>query len=262
MNKASFKLKSTSLLAAIGLLLSSAVFAKSAADYQLPAATPVSVINMLNQADEQYGINTVSYIEDAGLYQVSTVNRKVFYFTGTGKYLIYGELVNLESKENLTESLRKQISVLDYDSLPFVDGFSDVAKPKEGEKSYRVAVFTDVDCPFCKRMESYLQHHEENLTIDYFLYPIESLHPGARETSEKVMCSSNPVKALRTHMNGGHMGNIEVTQECKEKVARTMAFGKEHGFTGTPTLIFANGAVLPGAPKSLADFMAIVKDQK
>ena len=49
----------------------------------------------------------------------------------------------------------------------------------------KLVVFTDPDCPFCKRLEHTLKDID-NIEITYILTPIESLHPDAKEKSNLI----------------------------------------------------------------------------
>jgi thiol:disulfide interchange protein DsbC len=107
-----------------------------------------------------------------------------------------------------------------------------------------MAVFSDPDCPFCRRVENDLAKLD-NVTIYMFLYPIESLHPKAPEVSRRIWCSPDKIKAWDDYMQRGVQPGGD--GECANPVDRIVEFGRKKGINGTPTLIFANGDRVPGA---------------
>ena len=56
-------------------------------------------------------------------------------------------------------------------------------------------VFTDVDCPFCARLEQTLQD-VDNVTVYNFMYPIDSLHPAARNKQKAIWCAKGSPRRL------------------------------------------------------------------
>ncbi len=84
-----------------------------------------------------------------------------------------------------------------------------------------------------------------DVTIYTFLYPIESLHPGATEKAKAIWCSQDRVKAWNDFMlkrNGP-----ETKSSCDTPVDKIVEFGQKKGIRATPTLVFADGEVIPGA---------------
>jgi thiol:disulfide interchange protein DsbC len=106
-------------------------------------------------------------------------------------------------------------------------------------------VFSDVDCPYCKRLEQHELTNIDNVTVYTFLYPIEQLHPDAANKSKLIWCASNRVKAWNDWIFNNQLpkttGNCEVPLEKVGELARKV------GVTSTPTLIFADGKRMLGA---------------
>ena len=73
------------------------------------------------------------------------------------------------------------------------------------------------------------------------------LHPDAPKKSRQIWCSKDPLKAWHDHMRGGKDVDAKASDRCKNPIDETIALGNKLNFTGTPTLIFANGEVVPGA---------------
>ena len=76
------------------------------------------------------------------------------------------------------------MSRVNFEDLPL----SDAIKVVKGNGERTIAIFSDVDCPYCKRLEKEELINVDNITIYTFLYPL-AIHPKARAKSEKIWCS-------------------------------------------------------------------------
>ena len=172
-----------------------------------------------------------------GLYEVR-VGTDVFYSNETGDYLIQGELIDTKAQRNLTEDRINQLTAVDFKNLPLKDAIKIV----RGKGERKLAVFEDPNCGYCKRFERDLQNID-NVTVYLFLYPI--LSPDSAEKSRNIWCASDRVAAWQDYMV---RDKAPAAATCDTgTLQRNLAFGRKHKITGTPTLIFANGARVPGA---------------
>ena len=173
----------------------------------------------------------------AGLYEVR-MGTDLFYSDAKGNYLIQGELFDTRAKRNLTEDRINKLTAVDFSALPLNDAFTIV----RGDGKRKLAVFEDPNCGYCKRFERDLQN-VDNITIYLFLYPI--LSPDSAEKSRNIWCASDRVAAWQDYMV---RDKAPAAATCDTgALQRNLAFGRKHKITGTPTLIFANGARVPGA---------------
>ena len=172
-----------------------------------------------------------------GLYEVR-IGTDVFYTDAKGNYVIQGELIDTKARRNLTEDRINKLTAVDFSELPLKDAFTIV----RGDGKRKVAVFEDPNCGYCKRFERDLQN-VDNITVYLFLYPI--LSPDSAEKSRNVWCAKDRVAAWQDMMV---REKVPAAASCDTAaIQRNLAFGRKHKITGTPTLIFANGARVPGA---------------
>src|SRR5262249_14204248 len=108
----------------------------------------------------------------------------------------------------------------------------------------KLVVFSDADCPFCARLEKTLKDVDD-VTIYTFLFPIDSLHPDAARKSSIIWCSPDRVKAWDEFFNSGKLPDNN--GDCETPLAKTQALGQQLHFNATPTLVFADGSIVPGA---------------
>lgn len=172
-----------------------------------------------------------------GLYEVR-IGTDLFYTDAKGNYVIQGELIDTKARRNLTEDRITKLTALDFAALPLQDAFTIV----RGNGKRKVAVFEDPNCGYCKRFERDLQN-VDNVTVYLFLYPI--LSPDSAEKSRNIWCAKDKTAALHDYML---RDKTPTAASCDTSaLQRNLAFGRKHKITGTPTLIFANGARVPGA---------------
>lgn len=171
-----------------------------------------------------------------GLYEVVT-GEHLFYTDEKVQYLIDGSIYDLRTKDmhNITEERSRQLFAIDFSKLPL----ELAVKKVKGNGQRKMAYLTDPNCGYCKKLEGELRNMD-NVTLYLFLYPI---FPGSDEKVKGVWCSKDQVKAWDDLM----LNNVQpTTGTCDTPSEKVLEFGKKLNVTGTPTLIFADGAKVPG----------------
>jgi len=166
------------------------------------------------------------------------VGTEILYTDDKGTFLIGGPLLDLKTKENVTEARLRQVTAIKFEQLPL----DDAIKIVRGNGSRKIAIFEDPNCGYCKRFERDLQGVTD-ITVYVFLYPI--LAADSAEKSKRVWCSTDKGKAwldtmLREQVPAGDAA-------CTTPIDKNLAFGQSKRITGTPTIIFENGERVPGA---------------
>jgi thiol:disulfide interchange protein DsbC len=173
----------------------------------------------------------------SGLYEV-LVGNDLFYTDTSGKYLIQGEIIELASGKNITEQRQTDLNRIKWTDLSPANAIKNV----RGNGSRQLAVFSDPNCGYCKRLEKSLQQLD-NITIYTYLIPI--LSPDSAQKSKQIWCSADPYKSYIDWMINGIAPSGK--SDCATPLDKNMAFAKTYGITGTPTLFFADGSRFPGA---------------
>ncbi|HVK54341.1 MAG TPA: DsbC family protein [Burkholderiales bacterium] len=187
-------------------------------------------------------IEKVTKTKFGGLYEIYAPEWRtpIIYTDANGSFLIAGSVYDLKSGENMTGGRLSELTQIDFNALPFNLAF----KVVKGTGARKLAVFSDPDCPFCKRLESEL-NKVSDVTIHYFLLPIDSLHPQAREKSKSIWCSPDRAKAWYDFMLRDVAPTAAAT--CDSPVDKLTEVGAKLRINGTPTIYFANGRKVPGA---------------
>jgi thiol:disulfide interchange protein DsbC len=174
-----------------------------------------------------------------GLYEVM-LDDNLVYTDPSAAYVFVGSLYDTATKQNLTEARARKLNRVDVAKLPYDLAFKRV----KGDGSRKLIIFSDADCPFCHRLETEMKGLD-NVTIYTFLFPIDQLHPNAAQKSKQIWCSADKAKAWDTFFASGKLPDNK--GDCGDPVAKTQALGNSLHINATPTLIFADGTMIPGA---------------
>lgn len=170
----------------------------------------------------------------AGLYEV-VIGDQLLYTDEHGEYIFDGNVIEAKSRRDLSAERRRVLFAVDFDKLPLELAMKKV----KGNGKRKLAIFTDPNCPYCKRLEKELSG-VSNVTLYFFMYPI---FPNSAEIVRNVLCSKDPVKAWDDWM----LSEIRPAKAvCKTQTDKVMALGQKLHVNGTPNLIFDNGIQSPG----------------
>jgi thioredoxin-related protein len=143
-------------------------------------------------------------------------------------------------RETLDFSLRHAGPAGALDVLPLDLSFKIV----KGNGARRVAVFSDPDCPYCKRLEKSLIGVTD-VTIYVFPYLLTQNHPDALRKASLLWCSANPGAAWERWMQADVLPTS--SPHCATPFDAVTSLGNTIGVRGTPTIVFDDGTVIPGA---------------
>jgi thiol:disulfide interchange protein DsbC len=182
-------------------------------------------------------VDTVRKVPYGGLYEV-IVGGDIFYTDAKGDFLVAGSIIDLKTKENVTELRARQVNAIKWDTLPL----DQAIKIVRGKGTRKIAIFEDPNCGYCKRFERDLQGVDD-LTMYIFLYPI--LSPDSVEKSKAIWCAPDRAKVWLDHMVRD--AAISGDTKCATPIDKILALGQSKRVQGTPTIVFENGDRVPGA---------------
>lgn len=164
----------------------------------------------------------------------------VAYLTEDGRYLLQGELIDLDEDRNLTqESMaagRLELMQESSDAGSIIFGPDDAA--------HTVTVFTDIDCTFCRKLHREIAaYNEEGIAVRYLLYPRSGPNTRSWEKAEEVWCADNRRAAMTDAKNDKALpaANCDATA-----IAKQFEVGMSVGLSGTPAIIMPNGDLISG----------------
>lgn len=205
----------------------------------LPAAADKAIDNIRDMLSKRFPnvvIHSVERTTMPGLIQV-VAGSQVVYFDEAGKYMLDGSLVELDSRRNLTEEALGQVRLNAIGKLPESEML--VYQPKQVD--HTVTVFTDIDCPYCRKLHNEMDEYmANNIKVRYVFLPFKG--PHSYKTSVSVWCSDDRNTALDIAKAGG-----EIEEEsCPHPIAKHEEIARELGIRGTPAIMMEDGTLLPG----------------
>jgi len=181
-------------------------------------------------------IEAVAKTPYLGLYEVR-LDGELLYTDEKMNYLFSGNIIDAKTMQNITEKRLRDLTAIKWENLPL----DAAVKTVRGNGKRILAVFSDPNCPYCKRFEKDLAK-VDNITIYTFLYPI--LSQDSHDKTRAVWCSADKSKAWNDLMLNN---TVPVAARCDTPIEKNVELGRKYRVTGTPTLVFANGTRVPGA---------------
>jgi len=183
-------------------------------------------------------IDSIAPAPVPGLYEV-IYGADVLYLTEDGKHLIQGDIYALDTRTNVTEAKRaagrsRIMASIDPDTMI-------IFKPEKTR--YVVSVFTDIDCGYCRKLHSEINSYlSRGIEIRYLAFPRTGVNTPSYFKAVTAWCAKNRQQALTLAKTGADIP----FRTCDNPVDEHLAVARELGVSGTPTLVLADGSILPG----------------
>lgn len=167
-------------------------------------------------------------------------NKMPVYLHYSKRYLVTGDVVDLQTRQSLTKERFIDLNRVDVASIPIDDAVV-IGDPKAPVK---VIVFDDPECPFCQKIHPEMkQVVEQRPDVAFWikLLPLK-IHPNARKKAEAIICAKS-AQMLEDSLAGKPLPE----PSCQtDQVDKNEAEAARLGVRSTPTLILPDGRVMPG----------------
>jgi thiol:disulfide interchange protein DsbC len=215
------------------------VRAAATAGAQNSASDESEIRRLMSEKFPGLDIVSISKSPYFGLYEVFSGDQLV-YTDAKVTYVMVGNVIDPATRSNLTEERLQSLRAIAISDLPLDQSIKIVRG--NGEK--KVVVFSDADCPYCKQFEKTLAGMD-NITAYVLLYPIDQLHPDAARKSRMIWCSPDRQKAWLDFMLQNKLPTND--GNCETPLPQLQALAQKYKVVATPTLVFMDGRVVPGA---------------
>ncbi|WP_158527426.1 DsbC family protein [Pelagibaculum spongiae] len=188
------------------------------------------------------GIGEVKKTGMAGIYEVELKGSgQTVYFSADGKYMLAGSLYQLTSDRlvNLTEQKKnKQRKQL----LADVQGIS---YPAVGEQKAEIKVFTDITCPYCRKLHAEIPAlNKAGVKVTYLAFPRAGIGSRAYTDLVSIYCAKDPQQAMN---KAKKQQSFKRDLTCDDQpVDAHYSLVQKLGVTGTPAIAMADGTLIPG----------------
>lgn len=174
-----------------------------------------------------------------GLYQIQ-VGMAVAYMSKDGEFLLSGNLVELDTRENWTERAKSATRKIMMADVP-VDSM--IIFPAKGKEKHFMTVFSDIDCGYCIKLHKEVPAlNKAGITVRYLSYPRAGFGSPSYDKAVAVWCA----KDRRAAMNKAKKGEKVKAESCVNPVKDHLVLARRFDVSGTPTIVLDNGEMLPG----------------
>jgi len=181
-----------------------------------------------------------------GIYQVP-VGADTAYVSADGRYLIAGDLYEIDTRSNITEAGRSAARMKLLNKLDERDMI--VFTPQVVK--HTITVFTDVECGYCRKLHSQIDQLKKlGIKVRYAAYPRQGPGTSDWQKMEQVWCS----KDRQTAITQAKLGQAVQTPNCgATPVGKQFQMGEDLGVRGTPAIFTRSGDYIGGylAPDEL-----------
>lgn len=178
----------------------------------------------------------------AGLYEI-TLGPQVAYVSEDGRYLIKGEVIDLQNNLNVTEARRVEFRRQILSGLDTGDMI--IFSPDDLEKRrFTVTIFTDIDCGYCRSFHRNIKRVTDlGIEVRYLMFPRTGPGSVAWQKAADVWCAEDRGAALTAAKND----TAFPVRKCDaSKVTEQFELGQTLGLRGTPAVISERGDYLGG----------------
>ncbi len=173
-----------------------------------------------------------------GILQVQ-INSDIVYVTEEGQYLLQGQIIDLDTRDNITDQAKSGIRMGLLNDLNKDEQISFAPE----ETKYDLLVFTDLDCGYCRKLHNQMaEYNEEGIAIHYLAFPRAGVGSTSYDDYVSVWCADDQHEALTLAKNGAD----PEPKKCPNPVADQYSLGHEIGVTGTPSMVTLDGTMIPG----------------
>lgn len=168
---------------------------------------------------------------------------RLVYMTGDGKYLMQGSIIDLETRENLTEPRLLEAKAAAIRKVG--EGNMVIYSPPPGvAMKHRVNVFTDIDCGYCRKLHSEMaDYNKAGIEIRYLFFPRAGKGSPSYEKAVQVWCADDRLAAMDTAKAGK---DVNAPVSCDNPVDDHLVLGTLIGVSGTPAMVLEDGQLVPG----------------
>lgn len=189
-----------------------------------------------------------------GFYEV-VLQGQIIYVSESGSHLIQGMIFDIANKQDLTELRRTELR---RDLLARAPTSQRIVFAPKGEVRHHIVVFTDIDCGYCRELHKHVEeYNERGISIEYLMFPRAGAGSESFRKAVASWCAKDQQAALTKAKAGEDPGNAS----CVNPIEAQYQLGQQMGVTGTPTLVFPDGNIIPGyvTPDQLDQRLAQMK---
>ncbi|MGK0497751.1 DsbC family protein [Neptuniibacter pectenicola] len=228
-------------------LLVSTLLLMGGMSMQAQAAGSEALIKQnLQKVNARIQVESISEAPVKGMYEVMLNTGEVLYSDEKGEYFLLGKLYQFSEQEGFVDLTEQKQSALRKEALAKIPAEQMIVYPPKGEVKATVNVFTDVDCPYCRKLHAEVPKlNAMGVQVNYLAFPRQGAGTATYRDMVSIWCATDAAarrKAMDLAKNGGDLE----AKTCDDPVLDQLQLGQNMGVTGTPAIVLSDGTLLPG----------------
>lgn len=211
------------------------------------SAVDPAIRDKFEQQFSDVEITSIKQTPMPGIYQLAAGNEYI-YITGNGRYLIQGDLIDMDKQWNLTEQERADWRKQLFESVDEKDMIVFAAE----EEQHSIFVFTDIDCGYCRKLHEEIDTlNSQGVTVKYLAYPATGEYTKGWAQMAEVWCATDRQQALTDAKLGNRDGlagdkSPEQVMDCAETIKQQYKMANTIDVIGTPAIYLESGDAIKG----------------
>ena len=167
-------------------------------------------------------------------------NVRIFKLVFLFSTLAFFEMINSSwagtpVNNNYFVTLKNQ-KVINFDEL----NLNQAIKYAKGDGSRKIAIFSEIECAYCKYLERDELSKLDNVTTYTFLFTNQPKKSLAWRQAQSIYCAQNPAQAWKEFIFHDKLKTIN-TVGCESPLENNHKLAKRLAVQSTPTLFFTDG---------------------
>jgi thiol:disulfide interchange protein DsbC len=207
-------------------------------------ANEKDIVNNLGQYIPNLKESDIAESSFKGIYEIILTDPRldIIYSSSDGLFIIQGDIIDLENGSNITKRRRADLA---KKALTKSQDKNKIIYRAEDEK-YTINIFTDVDCPYCRKLHKDISKlNELGITVKYLAFPRSGVNTESYFKSVSIWCS----KDKKLVMDQAMLQIDPPSINCESPVIEHLNLAQDIGVSGTPYIFFENGINIPGYVK-------------
>lgn len=203
----------------------------------------LAFLQQLLQSNLRAPVGEVTPAPVPGFFQAIVGNEQVIYISEDGRYVMQGSLIDLQTRQNLSEQLLDtQLRPVRKAAIDAVDEASMVVfTPKQTK--HTVTVFTDIDCFYCRKLHAEIEQLTAmGIKVRYMAFPRAGVDSPSYFQAVNVWCAKDQQAA----MTQAKRQQPVAPATCDHQIKQHMQVVRDLGLRGTPAMVLENGQLLAG----------------
>jgi len=184
------------------------------------------------------------------LFEIN-MGQATIYFHAEQELLFFGEIYNKDGV-NLTQQSRQNAVQAIMKDLPM-----ESALVLGDPNGIPIIEFTDPDCPYCRRYESWLNSitTASKVKIKRIIFFDNRIHPAAAAKIEHILCSDDKEKAFFEIYRNIVPPVLQSCDSAQQIMSNHLKIAKSLGVSGTPSFILDGKMSVGFRKKPIQDYL-------